>query len=128
MRINRVYVLPAALLLIILVSSVFAYQSNNSDIYKGVSDNWRVTLTINNKNLSTISCEYIGNRTDAIHNFEYKLSGASNYFSGSEQRNWTSGYRYETNTSNNNLAPNGNNEFIITLTLDGESEKLILKK
>ncbi|QMV43612.1 hypothetical protein [Cohnella cholangitidis] len=128
MRINRAYVLSVAILFIVLVSSVFVYKSNNSNIYKGVSENWRVSLTINNKDISTISCEYIGKRTDTINNFEYKLAGASNYFSGSEQGEWTSGYRYEKSNSNNNLTPNENNEFIITLTLDGETEKLILKK
>lgn len=120
-------------LIVIFILGLITYRVSKEHRFTAESANWRVSLTINettkNRNQSTISCKYIGSRTDTIKSFIYKLSGSREYFSGSENGAWENGYKYEKTTINDyQLIPDQNNQFKISITLDGDSEVLFLTK
>ncbi|MEK3716647.1 hypothetical protein [Paenibacillus sp. FSL R7-0333] len=128
MKGKKVIVLVIVLIVIFMLG-LFTYRLSKENSFSAESANWRVSLTTEGENQSTLSCEYIGSRTDTIKSFKYKLKGARDYFSGSEDGVWENGYKYEKNTINAyELIPDQNNQFKISITLDGDSEELFLTK
>ncbi|MFM9278367.1 hypothetical protein [Paenibacillus jiagnxiensis] len=129
---SKKYILLVVItILVVSVIGLLTYKASNTQTknYTAESNNWRINLSVpKSKDLfGSLSCEYIRKMNGEINHFEYNLKGESNSISGSEEGNWSSGYKYEHGGINvSSLTPNEDDQYEITLTVDGKTEKLIL--